>query len=153
MIKNISTLKSALGRAGKGKVESVIREAFSFSFAQLSEHRNTSPLGIVYEALPTLAAKPKGLSQKNMRVYLTDTLGLTFDSKKRIFSVPKGLNIEEPNTVFWQGFVSEPVERTPEQIADARVLSAVKAMIDAGYSEEKMIDRLTAALRTVANGE
>jgi len=143
-ISTIKTLKNALKRVSKAATETTMIEATGFAFDQLAEHRNTTPLMVILEALSGIAGKPKGLTRANMLDYIGQ-IGLEFDKKEGTISVPKKLKINRDQLAndFWTLYVTESQPKSAAEKFESAARSAVKG----GLSVEEML----AVLQTVAD--
>lgn len=139
-IKSIKTLQNALKRVTKGQVEATLIDAMSFARDQLCEHRNTTPLAVIYGVIPEIAGKPKGFNRANMADFIGN-IGLELDKKEGTISVPKGLNLNPTSikAAFWIDYQEETVQKTPAEKFQVAVKSADKA----GLSFEDMIEILS----------
>ena len=147
-ISTIKTLKNALNRVSKGATESTMIEATGFAFDQLAEHRNTTPLMIILEALSSIAGKPKGLTRANMLDYI-EQIGLEYDKKAKTISVPKKLKIDRASLAndFWAAYVTE----TQPKSATEKFETAAKSAVKGGLSVEEMLAILQAVAEEAAS--
>ena len=151
-ITSIKQLTSRLKAANKVTVQGIVREASVFCGAQLNEHRNADPVTMLYKAIPGLASKPKGVTQTNLRQYV-ESIGLDFDKKRKVFTFRKGVNLQAFDAEWFQAFVKEPEALPLEARATRNMTTAIKQFMEAGLSEDEIVQRVAGIMKAMAEAE
>lgn len=140
---------SRLKNAGKENVLTLIRDCSAFMASQVNKENegnqvNTAPLSRFYAAIPSLAAKPKGVTQSNLRAY-AESVGLVFNKKTQSFRVSQGANLQTFEADWFTGYVKEPVQASLEDRAMANLTRAIKQYRECGLSDEAISEKLVRA--------
>ena len=110
MIKNIKTLKNALGRISSETALNVISEAMVFAVDQLQQHKNASPLSVIFASVKGLSKRPKGFTQKSMLEWC-ESFGLEWNKKTGAFSIGKKAgDFSNMNPTFWEDLPEVPTK-------------------------------------------
>jgi hypothetical protein len=129
-INTIAGLKRALVGRGYAKTESVLIDCMTFAKAQMVEHRNATPLSIIYAQLNLVGGKPKGLNTGTMTTFIENELGMKLDKKEKVISFVKKQAVPDFRVDFWVDYAEEKIVKTPEEKFKAAIASAIKQGID-----------------------
>jgi len=151
-ISSIKQLTSRLKAANKDTVQGIVCDASVFCGAQLNEHRNADPISMLYRAIPGLASKPKGVTQTNLRQY-AESLGLELDKKDKVFRIRKGVNLKAFEAEWFNAFVKEPEALPLEARATRNMTTAIKQFMEAGLSEDEIVQRVAGIMKAMAEAE
>jgi len=143
-ITSIKQLNSRLKAAGKDNVKAIVTAGSAFVAEQVNENRNCDPLTTLYVAIPTLATKPKGVTQSNLRKY-AEEIGLRFDSKRKVFGIDKSKNLSAFEANWFERFVTEPVKASLEDRAMANLVRAIKQYRECGLDDEAVMQKMVKA--------
>ena len=119
--------KNRLNRISADTVVSDLIECMTWAKGQLVEHNNATATRDIFNAIKTIAKKPKGFTAKNFLEYF-EAHGLKYNKKEKTFSLQKGATkdlFETINPSFWDD-VPEVPPKTKSNLEKA--LDAIKKL-------------------------
>ena len=119
--------KNRLNRISADTVVSDLVECMTWAKGQLVEHNNATATRDIFNAIKTIAKKPKGFTAKNFLEYF-EAHGLKYNKKEKTFSLQKGATknlFETINPSFWEDLPEIPT-KTKSNLEKA--LDAIKKL-------------------------
>ena len=126
-------------------------ELVAYAFHQAMEHGNSTPFMTLRAAIPTFVCKPKGMTQKNLDVFVQEFTSFNFVPKTKTYKQEKGKNVAalpvENAFKFWLH------EREPEQeVTDVeqlrKLLTRAQKLAEKAGIDNTTMDLMLESVRT-----